>query len=48
MKMVGHKTESVFRRYCISDSTSMKESAAKLDQFHRLNQTNGIDSELAK
>jgi len=34
MKMVGHKTESIYRRYAIADERSMKEAAGKLDQFH--------------
>jgi site-specific recombinase XerD len=48
MKMVGHKTEAIYRRYAIADERSMKEAAAKLDQFHLLDQTNAADSELAK
>jgi len=38
MKMVGHKTESIYRRYAIADEKSMKESARKLDQFHAIDQ----------
>jgi len=38
MKMVGHKTESIYRRYAIADERSMKESAAKLDQFYAIDQ----------
>src|SRR4029434_11277159 len=34
MKMVGHKTESIYRRYAIADHKSMQEAAEKLDQFH--------------
>ena len=34
MKMVGHKTESIYRRYAIADEKSMKEAAEKLDQLH--------------
>ena len=48
MKMVGHKTEAIYRRYAIADERSMKEAAAKLDQFHLLDQTNAADSELTK
>ena len=32
MKMVGHKTESIYRRYAIADERSVKEAANKLDQ----------------
>ena len=38
MKMVGHKTESIYRRYAISDERSMRESAGKLDTFHAADQ----------
>jgi hypothetical protein len=38
MKMVGHKTESIYRRYAIADEKSMKEAAGKLDQFHAIDQ----------
>jgi integrase len=38
MKMVGHKTESIYRRYAISDERSMKEAAEKLDPFHAIDQ----------
>ncbi len=38
MKMVGHKTESIYRRYAIADERSMKESAGKLDQFYAIDQ----------
>lgn len=34
MKMVGHKTESIYRRYAIADEKSMKEAAAKLAALH--------------
>jgi hypothetical protein len=38
MKMVGHKTESIYRRYAIADEKSMKEAAEKLDQFYAIDQ----------
>ena len=38
MKMVGHKTESIYRHYAIADERSMKEAATKLDQFYALDQ----------
>jgi integrase len=31
MRMVGHRTESVYRRYAIVDEESLREAAAKLD-----------------
>jgi integrase len=34
MKMTGHKTESVYRRYAIVDEGMMKEAAAKLALLH--------------
>jgi hypothetical protein len=30
MKMVGHKTESLFRRYAIVDEAMLRDAAAKL------------------
>ena len=35
MAMVGHLTESIYRRYAISDEASLKDSAIKLDQLHK-------------
>jgi integrase len=34
MKMTGHKTESVYRRYAIVDEAMLREGAAKLAAFH--------------
>ena len=31
MKMVGHKTESIYRRYAIVDADSLREAARKID-----------------
>ena len=36
MKMTGHKTESVYRRYAIVDSGMLKEAAAKLEALHEM------------
>ena len=38
MKMVGHKTEAIYRRYAIADEKSMKEAAEKLERFHDFDQ----------
>ena len=34
MKLTGHKTEAVFRRYAITDSAMLQEAAAKLSALH--------------
>jgi integrase len=36
MALVGHRTESIYRRYAIEDEGMLKESASKLDSFHAL------------
>ena len=33
MKMVGHKTEAIYRRYAIVDEAMLQEGAAKLDRL---------------
>ena len=33
MSLVGHKTESIYRRYAIVDEAMQKEAAARLDAF---------------
>jgi len=38
MKMVGHKTESVYRRYAIVDEGMLREGAAKLAALHQADQ----------
>src|SRR5437773_5306962 len=38
MKMVGHKTEAIYRRYAIAEEKMLAESADKLDQFHAADQ----------
>ncbi len=37
MKMVGHKTEAICRRYAIVDETMMREGADKLARYERSN-----------
>ena len=34
MKMVGHKTVSIYNRYAIADEQVLKEAAGKLDSFN--------------
>jgi hypothetical protein len=34
MKMVGHRTESIYRRYAIVDEVMLKEGALKLQTRH--------------
>ena len=34
MAMVGHKTESIYRRYAIVDEAMHREAAAKLDNWN--------------
>ena len=33
MKMVGHKTESIYKRFAIVDEAMLREAAAKLDTW---------------
>jgi hypothetical protein len=33
MKMVGHKTEAMYRRYAIADESILREGAAKLESL---------------
>ena len=35
LKLVGHKTESIYRRYAITDEAMLQEAGAKLSAFHR-------------
>jgi len=34
MKLTGHKTESVYRRYAITDSKALEEGVGKLAKLH--------------
>jgi hypothetical protein len=31
VQIIGHKTESIYRRYAIVDSATLREAAAKID-----------------
>jgi integrase len=44
IKMTGHKTESVFLRYAITDSAMLQEAAAKLDTLHASANVRTLDS----
>lgn len=39
MKMVGHRTESIYRRYAIVDAESLREAARKIDAVATLTGT---------
>lgn len=41
MKMVGHKTETIYRRYAIADEAMLKEGGAKLQTLHQGDQVIG-------
>jgi integrase len=41
MKLVGHKTEAVYRRYSIADEQSLREAAVKLDAASTLGKVSG-------
>ena len=40
MKMVGHKTEAIYRRYAIVDEGMLKDAAVKLEQQHLIDKAN--------
>src|SRR5262245_32769111 len=43
MKMIGHKTEAIYRRYAIADEGMLKEAAHKLSLLHHSDeQKNGL------
>lgn len=39
MKMVGHRTESIYRRYAIADEAMLREAGAKLSALHDAQRT---------
>jgi hypothetical protein len=36
MAMIGHKTESIYRRYSIVDQAMLEMGASKLDALHKV------------
>lgn len=42
MKLTGHKTESVYRRYAIADSKALEEGVGKLARLHAAEPARGI------
>ena len=38
MSVVGHRTESIYRRYAIVDETMQRDAATKLDKLHEADQ----------
>ncbi len=38
MRMVGHKTESVYRRYAIADEVMLRDGGTKLEALHQADQ----------
>jgi hypothetical protein len=40
MKLTGHKTESVYRRYAIVSESDLSEDVAKLAALHQENSAN--------
>lgn len=41
MRMVGHKTETIYRRYAIADEAMLKEGGVKLQTLHQVDQVGG-------
>jgi integrase len=48
MAMVGHQTESIYRRYAIADERMLKEGATKLAAFHSSQRQEGEKTASAK
>jgi hypothetical protein len=48
MKLVGHKTESIYRRYAIVSEAEMKDAAAKLEGITGENATEAKVVEFSK
>ena len=39
MKMVGHKTQSIYSRYAIADESMLKDAALKLGRLHEADES---------
>ena len=44
MKIVGHQTESIYRRYAIVDEAMMREGAEKLATLHEAQRTGAAEA----
>jgi len=40
MEMVGHKTESIYRRYTITDEAMLRDASARLAVLHQTEREN--------
>jgi hypothetical protein len=40
MKMIGHLTNSMFKRYNITSAADIREASKKLDAFHKTQSSN--------
>jgi len=43
MKLVGHKTESIYRRYAIADEGSLRAAVEKLAALHATQREQQVD-----
>jgi len=41
MKMVGHKTQTIYKRYAIADESMLKDAAEKLDKRREVDAQSG-------
>ena len=48
MRMVGHKTEAIYRRYAIVDEAQLRDAAAKLARMARAGQSLGQSGDLSE
>jgi hypothetical protein len=47
-EIVGHKTESVYRRYAIVDEAMQREAAARLDSWARMPHQQSVTGEVTQ
>jgi hypothetical protein len=45
MEMVGHKTESIYRRYTITDEAMLRDASARLAALHKTEREENSQSE---